>query len=549
MQAIALNANRFPLRLWVIDNSSSMQTKDAHVLRGSTLDHLEKMDCTRWQEAQESVGFFCNMAATLQLPTRFTMLNDLGSMFGPQTFSVAENGPAHIPNDFAKAMSILQRAYPSGATPLAKHVTQIRNLVAPMASQLQREGKMISVILATDGLPSDDNGNEGHVIFNQFVQALKSLEGLPVWVVVRLCTDDDRVFDFYNSIDAQLNLPYDVLDDFFGEALEVYLRNPWLNYALPLHRFRESGLYFHVLDALDEEALSFHELHQLCVLLFQQGQSLPDPARDWLLFLHRLAPLLSQEKWHSNPITKTRSPWIDLRRLHLVYGRNLPFPQELHQPMPQTTSPYPQSQSQPQQQQPPQNTPYGAPTSSPPRQPYPPQQQPPPYSQPSSGPGMVPTLAQQQQQQQQQQHFQQQPTQPPFQQHQQQPEQPFQAQTPGPFPQQQAQAQRSQQPQAPPSQPSAPPQGPSSAKYQSSATGDPAALKHGILQWAVLGNNLKPIDQLLGTLHQTFPPVFGVPHHDYFAKYKPFSADALMKREPSVMKRGKFPIRLALCCV
>jgi hypothetical protein len=508
-----LNANRFPLRLWVIDNSSSMQTKDAHVLRGSTLDHLEKMDCTRWQEAQESVGFFCNMAATLQLPTRFTMLNDLGSMFGPQTFSVAEQGPAHIPNDFAKAQSILQRAYPSGATPLAKHVTHIRNFVTPMASQLQREGKLISVILATDGLPSDDNGNEGHVIFDQFVQALKSLEGLPVWIVVRLCTDDDRVFDFYNSIDAQLSLPYDVLDDFFGEALEVYLRNPWLNYALPLHRFRESGLYFHVLDALDEEALPFRDLHQLCVILFQHGQSLPDPARDWLAFLHRLAPLLSQEKWHYNPITKTLGPWIDLRRLHLVYGRNLPFPPELHQPIPQTTPL--QSQQQPR----PQNG-----------QQYPPQQ-PPPYSQPS-GPGMVPPPAQQHQQ-----YFQQQQTQ-----------QPFQAQAPGPFSQQQAHTQP-QQPQAPPSQPSAPPQGPSSAKYQSSATSDPAALKHGILQWAVLGNNLKPIDQLLGTLHQTFPPQFGVPNHDYFAKYKPFSADALMKREPSVMKRGEFPIRVLLCAI
>jgi hypothetical protein len=59
----------------------------------------------------------------------------------------------------------------------------------------------------------------------------------------------------------------------------------------------------------------------------------------------------------------------------------------------------------------------------------------------------------------------------------------------------------------------------------------------------VLGNNLKPINQLLGTLHQTFPPAFGVPHHDYFGKYKAFSAaDALMKRERSVMKRGEFLI-------
>ena len=38
---------------------------------------------------------------------------------------------------------------------------------------------------------------------------------------------------------------------------------------------------------------------------------------------------MARERMHFNPITKSVGPWIDLGALHRVYGRNLPFPQDI----------------------------------------------------------------------------------------------------------------------------------------------------------------------------------------------------------------------------
>jgi hypothetical protein len=143
-----------------------------------------------------------------------------------------------------------------------------------------------------------------------------------VWVVIRLCTDEDEVVSFYNELDSELELNMEVLDDFVAEAQEVYEHNKYLNYALPLHRCREMGYHNRLFDLLDERRLTKDELRELFVLLFGEAQfdGVPDAQADWSGFIEALSKIVEKEKRQWNPVTKRIQPWVDLKKLNKTYG-------------------------------------------------------------------------------------------------------------------------------------------------------------------------------------------------------------------------------------
>ena len=53
-------------------------------------------------------------------------------------------------------------------------------------------------------------------------ETMRQLEKLPVWVVVRLCTDEDKMVNYWNNVDSEVELNMDVIDDHLGEAREIY---------------------------------------------------------------------------------------------------------------------------------------------------------------------------------------------------------------------------------------------------------------------------------------------------------------------------------------
>jgi len=319
-RAMTQNNATFPLRIWVIDNSGSMNRPDGHrLVESATRKDVKVVSCTRWTEIQQTVDYHVQMAALLQAPTVFRLLNDPGRAVGPQQFSVGENGPDNLDHEVALAQSVMLNANPAGVTPLVAHILEIRQNVLNLEPKLRQDGTKVAIILATDGLPTDGFGTCNDSTKRDLVNALKSLEGLPVWVVIRLCTDEEDVVEFYNSLDSQLELSLEVLDDFMEEAKEVYEHNKWLNYALPLHRCREMGYNNRLLDLLDERQLTIDEVRQFLRLLLGDSVMTVDPQGDMKGFLLHVSKLLEMEPMQWNPITKKLSPWVDVKKLAETY--------------------------------------------------------------------------------------------------------------------------------------------------------------------------------------------------------------------------------------
>lgn len=317
------NCETFPIRFWIIDNSGSMNKADGHrIVETMKHNNVKIVDCTRWEEIKECVNFHAQLSSLVCAPTVFRLLNDPGARVGPQEFSIAERGPTMVENDHKIARSIMAKTRPSGFTPLKDHIYTIRDQIINSADNLKTRGQKAVVVIATDGMPTDEMGMSSEFATNEFVQVMRLLEGLPVWIVIRLCTDDDDIVNFYNDLDEQLELSLEVLDDYVGEAQEVYEFNSWLNYGLPIHRLREFGFHERVFDLIDERRLTKGELREFCLILFGEHNfdSVPDPSIDWLLFLNEIERLLKQEKKQWNPIKKKVMPWIDTRELNRIYG-------------------------------------------------------------------------------------------------------------------------------------------------------------------------------------------------------------------------------------
>lgn len=323
--ALSLSENKtnFPLRIWILDNSGSMQNTDGHrIIPTRTKNDLMIVGCTRWDEIKECAQYHIEMSALLEAPTSFRLLNNPGASVGPGQFDIAQMGTDHIHAEASAAIQIMTKARPSGVTPLTDHIIAIHETVQAISQTLKIEGKKVVIVIATDGLPTDAYGNSSQAAKDLFVKSLRRLEGLPVWIVVRLCTDEDSVVNFYNKLDDMLEISMDVLDDFVGEAEEVYEHNKWLNYALPLHRMREMGFHDRVFDMLDERTLTKGELRDFCRLLFglNNFDGVPDPFVNWKSFLRSVEMMLKKEELQYNPVKKRLTPWIDVKKLDKIYG-------------------------------------------------------------------------------------------------------------------------------------------------------------------------------------------------------------------------------------
>lgn len=168
------------------------------------------------------------------------------------------------------------------------------------------------MIICTDGESTDGD----------LADAMKPLQYLPVLVVVRLCTDDDSIVEYWNGIDEKLEIDIDVLDDFRAEAREVHEVNGWMTYGEPVHRLREFGCVLKELDLIDESLISSEQMRSMCAYLLGDGisRNFPCPDTNFAEFCRVVRESSHREDGVVyDPITNQKKTWINLQKVSSLY--------------------------------------------------------------------------------------------------------------------------------------------------------------------------------------------------------------------------------------
>jgi len=325
---LALTKKTCPLHYWCIDNSASMYKTDCHRIvqegqrqqddsKNTANGVVEVVKCTRWTELKESAKYHASLAGVLGATTVFRFLNHPGYNLPPEELVVTGQQDADV------AVDVLENMRPDGVSQLTQHVQLIYEKIASMKDQLIENGQKVVVILATDGIPSDQFGESSDATKREFAEALKMLQLLPVWIVIRLCTNERTVLNYYRLLDKELERPIDVVGDFLNEAKEVMRLNFWLNYSVPLHRAREIGYNNRLFDLLDERKLTKDELGEFLELIFGKGlfDNAPNMHTDWNGYVSFFEEsVLSKEPMQWNPHSRKMESWIDVRKLKACYA-------------------------------------------------------------------------------------------------------------------------------------------------------------------------------------------------------------------------------------
>lgn len=299
-----------------------MAIGDGYRIVETSNQRTEGQTVTRWEELTQMVIQQAQLAANLRLFTEFRFLNDPGPSVGSQTFAV---GQGKVQQEVINARNLMLKSKPTGASPIQTPLLIVAERIRHIKQQLLLSKRRVSIVIVTDGVPTDEDGSESNLaVEDGFMEALHQLEELPVWIVVRLCTSDHKVVAFWNNLDARFALQLEVLDDNVSEAREVTRHNRWLNYALPLHRCRETGCQDRVVDLIDERRLTLQELREFCIVLLRaKPENLPDPGASLKTFGKALENELKNHRLQWDPIKKNMKPWIDISALNQAYGKGL----------------------------------------------------------------------------------------------------------------------------------------------------------------------------------------------------------------------------------
>jgi len=118
----------------------------------------------------------------------------------------------------------LLKIEPSGLTPVCRQIAEVTERLQGMETSLRASGQLAVLLIITDGESTDGN----------VVEQLSPLEGLPLKVVVRLCTDEPEVSEYWHTINASLDLDIQVRPPVWPWPVRRWFRSSsWMPPPLP----------------------------------------------------------------------------------------------------------------------------------------------------------------------------------------------------------------------------------------------------------------------------------------------------------------------------
>lgn len=322
-EQLAKDDQRIGLRIYLLDNSGSMMAADGNILRETSPGNYESHSCTRWDEICAFAIDHAKWNHKVGTPAQFMILNSAyrgqASEEGKDFVRVDRSqGGEHPQVEALKNM--LELNPPRGVTPITEKLGEITQLVRDEAPGLAQRGQMVFLTIATDGLPTSlMSGQSSPKDQTDMTQAMRRLCGeLPVQLVVRLCTDDSCVVEFYNRIDDEMELPLDIIDDYESEAQEIASNgNSFFAYTPLLHRIREAGTLSKLLDSIDEQQLSQTEVRKFVEFLAPTPMTIL-PGMPNSAFVNEVKRMIPNSRPVYDPVKKRLVPFVDAGKLQVA---------------------------------------------------------------------------------------------------------------------------------------------------------------------------------------------------------------------------------------
>ena len=201
--------------LWLLDSSSSMKVCDGRVVCSDGMTSIDEV--SRWHELRDCIAFHSYMASKCWIRSHFWLLND-DDRSTTRKFHLCCGSPNDVANEISCLNAALKQSKLSNdQCPLTDQLHELVKKISNVAHTLVSNGETVTVVICTQGVPTNEEGGTSRDIQRSFWSAMKKLSKLPVKIVVRLCTGDESFCDVYNMMDARVK-NMDVLDDYWGEV-------------------------------------------------------------------------------------------------------------------------------------------------------------------------------------------------------------------------------------------------------------------------------------------------------------------------------------------